>query len=375
MTRRPPSSFLALVLVALGACAPPAPGPPPVVANPPLRDRTPTTPTCPAAAPELPEDDASSEDRFSGLKIRRICLHGAGEETRGLAEKALEWKPGQPLSPEATRTSIERLQETRSFEDIRIGAEMEEGELVLHVALRERPRVEEIVVEPEGSRGLIEPLEPGRRADPYLLRGIAEREEEKLRQRGYGGAKVAMTLEPIRAGFARIHVKVEAGPTWTIARTLFPGASRARVAELEAASKLRAGDTWNAGAIRAVLLQLTAFYLDRGFVEARIQEPEQSVDGEGKVTLSWKIEEGAVFRLGKVSLRGPLVAGVERELRGQLRSRPGSTFQRSLIVEDVERIQKFYTSRGKKVEVRVSTELEKKVVQVEFEPFEVAREP
>lgn len=353
--------FLGTALATLAACAPPTPAPAPA-APPPAqsaRQETPAPAVCPAAAPEL-ADDADTEDKPFDLKIEQICVYGVSDETRAAANQAITLQIGQSLSQEATRASLEGLAQTSLFEDARLGAEAHGKSVIVHVVLRERLQIEEVVYEPAGAKESVGPIDLGKRADPHALRGMAERMESDLQQKGYGNAKVAMTLEPTKAGFARVHVKIDKGPAWTIAKLSFPGAKKVRDPELQSASALTLGNPWSAEAIRAATLKLTSLYYDKGFVTVKVEEPEPSVDAAGGVSLSWKIDEGAAYSLGKVTFHGKHAEKLQKELSSLLKSRSKAVFNRSLLAADIEQIRAFFTRRGQSVEVIPNVEIDQK---------------
>lgn len=89
---------------------------------------------------------------------------------------------------------------------------------------------------------------------------------------------------------------------------------------------------------------LTSFYQDNGYINARVGEPEV-VFTEAGIDVTFKIDEGARYKVGKVNLIGEFVLP-ENNLKAILQIVPGDFFSKSLMRQDVLVITDIYADEG-----------------------------
>jgi outer membrane protein assembly factor BamA len=104
-------------------------------------------------------------------------------------------------------------------------------------------------------------------------------------------------------------------------------------------------------------------------VQVRVDPEIGTANAQGVVPLAFVIDEGDVYSIGALhatKLGGP----VEKELLDTVvRARPKQVFVRSKVVDDLERVNAFFASRGQKVVVTPLTEIDpkKKTIDLTFE--------
>jgi outer membrane protein insertion porin family len=81
--------------------------------------------------------------------------------------------------------------------------------------------------------------------------------------------------------------------------------------------------------------KLNAFYLNHGFINARVGEPEITYDRTG-ISLKIPISEGRQFRVGKVEIAGDELVRPRAELMAKLRITKKDFFDRDAIMRDVD---------------------------------------
>lgn len=90
---------------------------------------------------------------------------------------------------------------------------------------------------------------------------------------------------------------------------------------------------------RDVLL-IQGHYWDRGYVQVKVKEP--AITGS---EIAIEIEEGPVFAMGEVTIKGVSVMTSAR-LAGRLAIKGGQTFSRSLIAKDRETLVNYFEELG-----------------------------
>jgi outer membrane protein insertion porin family len=91
-------------------------------------------------------------------------------------------------------------------------------------------------------------------------------------------------------------------------------------------------------------LLISATFYDLGYVQAKVDEPKIEVAADGAYEVTFKVEEGVRFRLGKLEIREK---DPKRAPLGSFtHSKAGEWFSRKLIVRDVQAITRIYRDLG-----------------------------
>ena len=272
------------VAFALVACGPGPTGEPKTEAKP----KAAAVATCPPSAP-APDAAPGKLDTVAGKRIAKICIYGVDGDARGAAQKALRSSEGEPLDLEKVREDIAGLLKSGVVEDTTISAIPSGDSVVVVYALKERPRIAEVVFdgaqvfEKEGLTGKIglEKQRPLVMSEVYDLK-TAMREE--YGRRGYRSVKVESKVEPAGPNLVRLKFSVVEGPQWKLGKVTFKGASKVPAADLKKAAALEEGAAFDEEKVDRAALELQALYFDRGMINVRVEravsEPDKDVLAE-----------------------------------------------------------------------------------------------
>lgn len=118
------------------------------------------------------------------------------------------------------------------------------------------------------------------------------------------------------------------------------------------------------------LLMITAYYYDRGFINVKIGTPQIRLSRDKKyMYLSIPIDEGPVFQVGTIDFKGDMM-GKKADYYSRLSIKPGSTFNRSKVGQDIVRLNDFYKDRGYayvNVTPLTNVDLDRRIVDISFE--------
>ena len=102
------------------------------------------------------------------------------------------------------------------------------------------------------------------------------------------------------------------------------------------------------------LLRIAAFYYDRGYLNVRHDEPAITLSSDGtRLSVQISIEEGAQYRIGKLSFKGPRPATYPPVVKRKV----GDVFNRSQMMADLRAIEKLHADQGEQVSVVPLTQL------------------
>lgn len=354
---------LALVLLGTGCTPAKTPAPPAV------RQGTTVRTNCPDAAPALADEGLDTVGKPLGLTIDRICVYGTSEQSRAALDGALAFHVGEPLAHTAVRASMDAIANTGLFDDVSLGAETRGAGALVHVIVKERPRVEEVVFVGASAAQMTSPIVYGTPLDPFVLQAAAQKIESEYHAHGWGAATVKVATEQAAPGKVRVKILVNEGPAWKIAKLSFTGATKVTEADLRTASALKAGSAWDPDAVAAVSAKLTELYYDRGYLNVRLEEPRRDVAADGGVTLTWAITEGDTFTIDKIRFSGEPAEKLQNELTAVVKTRPKTVFSRAALLADIARVRELFAKRGKTIEVTpmTKTDQKRKTIEVEME--------
>lgn len=363
--------------LALAACGGAEGGKPPKAAAP--ASAAPSiraVPACPTAI--APGGDPLEAEGFEGKPIARVCLVGT-EGAKAAAARFAALREGDRYSSDRARADLESMARTGAFEDVAsFGLTHGEG-MILVYAVRERPRIDDVAVTGAkllGDAALTAKLPVEKRApyEPQKLSAFAQAICDEYRARGYQACAARVVAEATSPGLVRVRVVVTEGQASSYGKVAFKGNAKVKEADLAKAAELAGGEPFVAEQVERAALMLSALYYDRGMVQVTVRHEIGQAGADGKVPISFTIEEGDVFTLESIHAT-KLGAPVEKELLEKVvRARPKQTFVRSQLVEDIERVKKHFAARGQAVDIEPVTEIDpkKKTIKLTLQ-IDVAR--
>lgn len=269
---------------------------------------------------------------------------------------------GQTYDPQVVNEDVRKLFDLGFFDDIVIRVEDTPEGKVLTFVVTERPRIQAISV--VGAKEIKEAdilkaisMRTGGVINPKVLSEDLAKIRELYRQKGYYLAQVDYSLEQVDPRQARLNITVEEGNRLFIREIEIQGADSLKVRELkkELALTERGLLSWltGKGILREELLErdaaaLEAYYANRGFLDARVGQPEVEYLEEG-IRITFKVQEGSRYKIGAISFRGDLLEPEEKlhkliEL-DDLHTKE-AFFDRSVLRQDLQNLADHYTEYG-----------------------------
>lgn len=292
-------------------------------------------------------------------RITDVKFTGLKRVSEAEALKAVQLRPGDILTPRGVDDAIRALDKLGCFYPVGISVRREpylDG-VRLIFELAERPVVSDLKF--EGNRA----FDSRRLADAVGLKvgSFIDFAVEKLatshildlyREKGYQFAEVKREdKEDKAANSVAITFTVKEGPQVTLVEVRFDGnkafSDRQLASEIETATVewLIFPKAFNENAFKLDLVRVQEFYKTHGYLDALVSgDYEYSLD-KTKLTAIIKINEGAQYKVGDVTLRGEK-AFTGEELAKQLKLKKGEPFDGTTYDRDARALREFYTARG-----------------------------
>ncbi|MBK8013870.1 MAG: BamA/TamA family outer membrane protein [Deltaproteobacteria bacterium] len=217
---------------------------------------------------------------FIGRPVARVTFTAPPSEDRDELARLIGIGSGTPYSPGLVRRAVRLLHQLDRFDNIYVRAARVRGQVELEFVLPPRRVVRAIemgevralsATEIESILG----LSVGRVLDDRTLADRRKALTEVLRRRGYRSAAVGLATERLDLeGGTKIIVRIDEGPTTVLRTLVIEGAPGVALWKLRSRIAAAPGEVLDLVRLEASLGAVQKYYRGRGFLDARVDEPE-----------------------------------------------------------------------------------------------------
>ncbi len=286
--------------------------------------------------------------------VRDIRVEGVQRTEAGTVFSYLPVRVGDRFDPERGTQAIRALYASGLFKDVRLEVDGD----VLVVIVEERPAIAVVdlagVKEFEKDQVLKSLREVGLADGRIFDRSLLERAEQELRRqylsRGLYGVEIKTTVTPIERNRVNISIAVNEGEISKIRSIDFTGnkvfSDRTLRTQMELStpnwiSWYTKRDQYSRQKLGADLETLRSYYLNRGYLDFRIESVNVSITPDKKdIAVTINVAEGERYTISSVKLGGELL-GLDEDLAPLITVKPGDVFS----AEKVNSIGKAVTDR------------------------------
>ena len=250
------------------------------------------------------------------------------------------------LGAEALGAALKGLYGTGLFQDVKISRD---GDRVL-VTVVENPIIEKIAF--EGNKKIkdddIKKAVESKAGGP-LSRAIVHDDVEHIiglyRQFGYFDARVDPKIIDAKRERVNLVFEIKEGGRLAVRQVQFTGNSAFPPGKLKGVIKtgetnflsfLRANDSYDADRIEADLDLIRRFYRAHGYADIRVRSTASYEADETGVVVTFAIEEGQQYRVGRVDIASSLKSVDAAGLRSYLRTQAGDVYDADAVDKTVE---------------------------------------
>lgn len=294
-------------------------------------------------------------------------------------------KKGDPLDLKTVNTDVKTIFDLGYFEDVKAVLRDADNGKKLVFKVVEKPRILAIGV--KGAKELksddilkAATTKKGAVLNPKVLSEDINAIRELYRKDGYYNARVSHEIESAGQGQARLNFVIDEGKKLYIKQIVIQGAKQLPESDLkdELSIKERGIFSWftQGGVLKEEQLErdtaaLSAYYNNRGFMDAKVSPAELKVDDDG-IVVTFKVEEGGRFRVESVKIEGDLIADAPKLLALTKLSEAAAKkdfLDRSLIRDDLKTLTDYYNNFGyayADANVRMNDHPEEKTLDIIF---------
>lgn len=295
--------------------------------------------------------------------------------------RVIKTHKGSVFKPETLSGDLRTIYAMGYFDDVRVETEETPKGLTVIFYVKEKPTIRRIIVkgnsyidEEEIRNNLT--ISTGAILNYFKIRNNINQIETLYKEKNYHKVHVDYKIEPLENNQADLEFIIEEGPKLYVTRIRFDGNKAFSDNELKDVLEVSEKGffywlTSSGDLDRAVLDQdvarLNAFYSNRGYINAKIGEPQVDIQDEG-IHITFKIEEGERYKVGKVDVTGDLILPREQIIE-QLGITKEAYFSRERVRSDILFLTDLYADRGyayADISPRIEQNKVKQVVDITF---------
>jgi outer membrane protein insertion porin family len=291
--------------------------------------------------------------------ISKVMIEGSKVIEESAIRSQVKMKQGDVFSPRVLREDLKSIYQLGYFQDVRAEKRDWDRGMAIVFVVEEKPVVRAIKI--SGNKALktseiqeVISLRPRAILDLNAVKESVNKILRKYHDEAYFSAEVRYELETPRKGDVIVHFKIVEHKKIRIKSITFSGNlhfSDTQLKKVLPETKERSSWSWvtKRGAYKDDILErdldaIMIFYLQRGFLQAKVGKPVVTHDSEG-IMINIPVDEGRQFKVGKVDIQGDLILPKE-EMFKWVDIYVGEIVNRDKMRDTVTKLNDLYADRG-----------------------------
>jgi outer membrane protein insertion porin family len=292
-------------------------------------------------------------------RIARIEFKGNRKIEGSAINQVLKSAVGDILTDEDLSTDIKAVFKMGYFDDVTVEVtDIPEGKVIAFNVV-EKPMITEIringnkVLKKDEIEGVMT-VRSRQTVNPEKLKADMEKIKTLYDSKGFYNAEIHHAIEKEGERDVRIVISIVENEKLFIRNIAFEGNRTFTTKELK---NMMTTSEWgifhfitDSGVLKKDQLKqdvgkINAFYLNNGFINAQIGEPEITHEREG-ITVKIPVSEGKQFRVGKVAITGDELKTPRADLLAKLQIKKKDFYDREAIIKDMDYLAQVCNDEG-----------------------------
>ena len=291
--------------------------------------------------------------------LYKITILGNAKVEEGVIRGAIRSRLGHPLSLEQVQSDLRDIFALGYFTDVQVDIQSTpQGKELIFIVV-EKPSIKEVVITGNEKVKLDDIKEKATLASRSILnlekiRDNAEQIRKVYFSKGYYGVKVTHKIDYLDTNEAIVTFQIEEGPKGDVRKIIFKGNERIKSSDLK---KVMTTKEWNIlsfltkygtldeDALKNDMQLLTAYYFDKGFLDAKISEPKIDLSNPKRIRIEIEISEGPQYRFGNIDLKGDVLTSKENLFK-VVKIKRNEIFSNSALRRDVGALTAAFADQG-----------------------------
>ncbi|GFM37208.1 outer membrane protein assembly factor BamA [Desulfovibrio psychrotolerans] len=304
----------------------------------------------------------ATNDMLSKNTVANVIIKGTKVLDPDVVLMRLRVRKGDPLDGKTVNNEIKRIYELGYFSDVQASLDQTRDGMDLVFTVVEKPRIEKIVV--EGSDGVKQDdilaamsTKVGAVMNEKLLAQDLEKVLELYRKEGFYLAKLTHKVEEHARHSASLIMTVEEGEKLYIKEVTIMGVEQLDAGDVKSELALSSRNilSWytGTGVLREDYLErdsaaIGAYYLNRGFMDVMVGEPQVDYQEDG-IVVTFRVKEGQRYKVGNISFKGDLIEPDDKLLsivEIDEWKKKETFLNYSVIKDDTNKLTEYYAKHG-----------------------------
>ena len=318
-----------------------------------------------------------------GGAISEIRIDGNIKVEAAAIREIVALEVGDLFRPAAARQAIRDIYRLGHFRDIWIEGEQDGAAVILIIHVDEKPSIREVVFQGNEKVQIdditeVVTIQPFTILDESKVVSNAHRIEDVYLDKGYYLVEVVHSIQPLQGNEVNVvfdireNRKVLIKQIELVGNAAFPDSRLKQFMQTKEAGILpgagKAG-TYKGDVLQADVEQLTAFYVEFGYLNVRVGTPEVTLSPNKRwVFITIPVDEGDQYSIGEVTIDGDIIFP-EPELYELVKIKAGEPWRRSRIMDDQQALTDKYADQGyafANVVPLPATDPERKVADIRY---------
>ena len=276
-------------------------------------------------------------------------------------------KSGDPLDEAALQNDFRRLWQTGFLDDLKVETEKTANGTDVIFRVKERPLIK--TIEYTGNKKVSTDdiqtklkdeninIRTDQPLDQHLAQRVVNSINKLMTEKGLQFGSAKYKTEAINESYAKLVFEVDEGPNVKIGDIEFENNNVFSDGKLKGKMKdtkehwmfswITKKDDFEKEQFEKDMERVEELYFNHGYINARIDEPRVELDPKNKerMKIIIPVREGRQYKVGDVTFTGNTVFDAQK-LMPKLPLKTGEVFNRSLLKEGVEEMQKIYGDVG-----------------------------
>ena len=290
--------------------------------------------------------------------VTDIQVKGLKRIEEDAIKRKIKTKPGDYFDRKQISDDIKKIYSMGYFDDIKVSAEKAPNGKILIFDVVENGVIRDIHVtgnrlfdDEEIMKNLT--IKSGSVINVFTIQNNIRRLESLYKDKNYHNVKIVHTITPVGENRADITFDIVEGNKVSITKISFEGNSAYNEDDLKDEMETSEKGFWsfitNSGDLKQEDLnqdiqKLTSFYLNNGYIDAKVSDPEITFKDDG-IYINIKLEEGNRYEVGSVDVAGDLIKPKD-ELLKELDIIKQQFYNREVLRNDVLKLTDVYGNDG-----------------------------
>jgi outer membrane protein insertion porin family len=291
--------------------------------------------------------------------IYKIVILGNVKIEEGAIRGVIKSQEGGPFSVQKVREDLRSIFDLGHFTDVQVDIKSTpQGKEVIFIVV-EKPSIKEIFITGNEKVKLDTIKEKMTLSQRSILNLEKVKENsEQIRKlyfsKGYYGVKVEHKVNYLETNEAVVTFTISEGPKGNIKKIVFKGNKNIKSSDLKKVmttkqrnifSLITKTGTLDEDILKNDLQLLNAYYIDHGFIEAKISEPKLDLSNPKKIRIEIEIVEGPRYHVGNIDFKGDLLTTKEDLFKG-LKMKRSDVYSNTAIRKDVNALTEKFANQG-----------------------------